>query len=137
MSYKKLSLTWDLDNYLKAHPKYFDDYDVSPDDMLPYGWREDLYYDFFVNGCSYAETQAEAKEWLTCISGDDYTEIVISYIKEKFRDNPDLIDDMDFSDLVGVVEMYVSLVGEEILRFYVPDLPDPSETDTVERRASR
>jgi hypothetical protein len=137
MSYKKESLTWDLDNYLKAHPKYFDDYDVSPDDMLPYGWREDLYYDFFVNGYSYAETQAEAKEWLTSVSGNDYTEIVISYIKNKLRDNPDLIDDMDFSDLVGVVAMHISLVGEEILRYYVPDLPDPSETDTVKRRTSR
>lgn len=107
-------------NYKKQEiQEYFDDFIIENKKYLerehPDTWKDDLHHEAF-NSDYYICYTYDAKQWL----GDQIFNI-IDFIKEYEQFNFGEVT-TDFSCLVAIVNMYVYIIGEEIVWDYINQL---------------
>ncbi len=107
-------------DYKKEEIKeYFDDYIKENEDWLKESryWKDDLHHHAF-NEDYYIIGTYQAKEWLGNKTFD-----VINFIKDYEQDNFGEVC-TDLSDPERVVNMYVYIIGEEIVADYLQELEE-------------
>ena len=108
MDYKKEEIKEYFDDYIKENKAWFEE--DSPND-----WKDDLHHHAF-NEDYYIIGTYQAKQWLGDMAFD-----VINFIKEYEQFNFGEVN-TDLSDPEKIVNMYVYIIGEEIVSDYLNEL---------------
>jgi hypothetical protein len=110
MDYKKEEIKEYFDTYIAENKEWLEE-------NHPNDWKDDLHHYAF-NNEYYIIGRYQAKEWL----GDEVFE-VIDHIKEYENFNFGKVH-CDLSDPEKVVNMYVYIIGEEIVNDYLQELEE-------------
>lgn len=110
MDYKKEEIKEYFDDYINENKTWFEE--DSPND-----WKDDLHHNAF-NTDYYIIGTYQAKQWLGNMTFD-----VINFIKEYEQFNFGEVY-TDLSDPEKVVNMYVYIIGEEIVSDYLNELEE-------------
>ena len=105
MDYKKEEIKEYFDDYIKDNKAWFEENE-------PNDWKDDLHYNAF-NTDYYIIGTYEAKQWLGDMAFD-----VIEFIKDYEQDYFGKVF-TDFSSPEAVINMYTSIIGEEIVNDYL------------------
>ena len=114
MEYKKEEIKEYFDDWISDNKEYLEE-------NHPNDWKDDLHHYAF-NEDYYIIGTYQAKQWLGDMVFD-----VINFIKDYEQDNFGEVN-TDFSDPEKVVNMYVYIIGEEIVSEYLETL---QETEVV------
>jgi len=110
MDYKKDEIQEYFDDYIKENKEWFEENE-------PETWKDDLHHHAF-NEDYYIIGTYQAKQWLGDMVFD-----VIEFIKDYEQFNFGEIY-TDFSEPEKVVNMYVYIIGEEIVADYLNELEE-------------
>jgi 5-methylthioribose kinase len=110
MDYKKDEIKEYFDDYIKENKEWFEENESET-------WKDDLHHHAF-NEDYYIIGTYQAKEWLGNMAFG-----VINFIKDYEQDNFGKIY-TDFSEPEKVVNMYVYILGEEIVADYLNELEE-------------
>lgn len=110
MDYKKEEIREYFNDYIKENKEWLEE--DHPND-----WKDDLHHYAF-NEDYYIIGTYQAKEWLGDMAFD-----IINFIKDYEQDNFGEVS-TDFSNPENVVNMYVYIIGEEIVWEYLAKLEE-------------
>ena len=105
MNYKKKEIKKYFDDYIKENKEYLEESEYWKDDLHHHAFNED----FYIIGTY------QAKQWLGDMAFD-----VIEHIREYEEFNFGEVN-TDFSSPEAVVNMYVYIIGEEIVGDYLKE----------------
>ena len=110
MDYKKEEIREYFNDYIKDNKEWLEE-------NHPNDWKDDLHHYAF-NEDYYIIGTYQAKEWLGDMAFD-----IINFIKDYEQDNFGEVS-TDFSNPENVVNMYVYIIGEEIVWEYLAKLEE-------------